>query len=203
MNIPEPIMLQCGAHESPGEGMCAMELCAYLTNEEFSDKPHCVCPIIANICRPLNDFLNIDNRNPFFKPLLPLLLGTNQYHLQLKRGWMCTDYVVRKLLPDKVAQASKLRALPVIDGPSPEALTIVRTIAHTAVGLRARNILTTNSPTYKGKLLFGAFKRSGGDFLELQAFLIKLCSMSDGYNRERDMMLRDQELQTRIRGALW
>lgn len=47
------------------------------------------------------------------------------------------------------------------------------------------------------------FKHSKGDLSELQAFIETLCSLSDGYNYERDMMLRDQELQTRIRGALW
>jgi hypothetical protein len=44
-----------GAHASPGEGICVVELASVIADEEFSDRPRCVCPVIGALLRGLND----------------------------------------------------------------------------------------------------------------------------------------------------
>jgi hypothetical protein len=49
------VRLAAGAHSSPGEGVCAVELASLLAGERFSDHPRCVCRVIAAFMRSLND----------------------------------------------------------------------------------------------------------------------------------------------------
>jgi hypothetical protein len=50
-----PIRLAPGSHSSPREGVCVVELASMLGGEEFSDRPDCVCPVIAGFMRSFND----------------------------------------------------------------------------------------------------------------------------------------------------
>lgn len=49
------IPLAPGAHSSPRHGVCVVELASMLAGEEFSDRPRCVCPVIAAFLRGWND----------------------------------------------------------------------------------------------------------------------------------------------------
>lgn len=51
-----------GSHGSPREGVCVMELAALLAGERFSDRPRCVCPVIAAFLRAWNDRLGYADR---------------------------------------------------------------------------------------------------------------------------------------------
>jgi hypothetical protein len=44
-----------GSHSSPREGVCAVELASLLGGEKFSDRPRCVCDVVAGFLRALND----------------------------------------------------------------------------------------------------------------------------------------------------
>lgn len=44
-----------GRHSSPAEGACVVEFASLLAGEEFSDRPQCVCPVIAAFLRGWND----------------------------------------------------------------------------------------------------------------------------------------------------
>jgi hypothetical protein len=50
-----PVRLSEGAHSSPREGVCVVELASLIAQEEFSDRPSCVCPVIGAFLRGLND----------------------------------------------------------------------------------------------------------------------------------------------------
>jgi hypothetical protein len=50
-----PVRLSPGAHSSPQEGVCVVELASVLAKEKFSDRPRCVCPVIAAFLRGWND----------------------------------------------------------------------------------------------------------------------------------------------------
>jgi hypothetical protein len=50
-----PIRLSPGAHSSPEEGVCVVELASVLAKERFSDRPRCVCPVIGAFLRGWND----------------------------------------------------------------------------------------------------------------------------------------------------
>ena len=49
------VRLAQGAHSSPEEGVCVVELASVIAKEEFSDRPECVCPLIASFLRGWND----------------------------------------------------------------------------------------------------------------------------------------------------
>jgi hypothetical protein len=51
----ESLRLAPGSHSSPREGICAVELASMLGGEKFSDRPRCVCRVIAGYLRTLND----------------------------------------------------------------------------------------------------------------------------------------------------
>ncbi len=44
-----------GSHSSPQEGVCVVELASLFAGERFSDRPRCVCDVIAAYLRALND----------------------------------------------------------------------------------------------------------------------------------------------------
>jgi hypothetical protein len=50
-----PIRLAAGAHSSPDQGVCVVELASLLAREDFSDRPQCVCPVIGAFLRGWND----------------------------------------------------------------------------------------------------------------------------------------------------
>ena len=58
----ESMRLAPGAHRSPREGICAVELASLLAGERFSDRPACVCRVIAAFMRSLNDRLGHRDR---------------------------------------------------------------------------------------------------------------------------------------------
>jgi hypothetical protein len=49
------IRLTAGGHSSPRNGVCVVELASMIAGEAFSDRPRCVCPVIAALLRGLND----------------------------------------------------------------------------------------------------------------------------------------------------
>jgi hypothetical protein len=50
-----PVRLTAGAHSSPQEGVCVVELASVFAEERFSDRPRCVCPVIGAFLRGWND----------------------------------------------------------------------------------------------------------------------------------------------------
>ena len=49
------LRLQPGSHRSPHDGVCVVELASALAGERFSDRPRCVCEVIAAFLRAWND----------------------------------------------------------------------------------------------------------------------------------------------------
>lgn len=55
--------LRPGAHFSPDDGACLMELVSVLAGESFTDHPRCTDPTLATIARVVNDELSDTSRN--------------------------------------------------------------------------------------------------------------------------------------------
>ena len=53
---PQP-RLEFGSHASPDDGVCVVELASLISGEDFSDRPDCVCEVIAAYLRSWNDRL--------------------------------------------------------------------------------------------------------------------------------------------------
>jgi hypothetical protein len=62
----QTVTLSRGAHGSPEEGVCVMELASMLAGEPFSDHPRCVSPAIAGFLRVYNDFASDDERQGLY-----------------------------------------------------------------------------------------------------------------------------------------
>lgn len=119
MNIdPETLMLQKGAHKSPEDGFCVMELTAYLAREPHSDHPACTSQVIAAFLRTWNDMLDDETRQ-LLRPYARRVIGTRASRaIEKRRAWMAADWLVRVNAPAWLdlaklnTHAATLRALP-------------------------------------------------------------------------------------------
>jgi hypothetical protein len=78
------LRLSAGSHESPREGICAMELSSLLADEKFSDRPKCVCRVVAAFMRSLNDRASHADRQRLI-PYASRVLGTSHGPTRLRR----------------------------------------------------------------------------------------------------------------------
>jgi hypothetical protein len=53
----QTVKLRPGAHETPEDGVCVMELASLLADEPFSDSPASVCPAVREFLQGYNDWL--------------------------------------------------------------------------------------------------------------------------------------------------
>lgn len=68
-------ILSRGAHHDPADGACMMEYVSLLAGEQFSDRPRCTHPLLAQIARLVND-TSPDRVRHELAPLAPGLIGT-------------------------------------------------------------------------------------------------------------------------------
>jgi len=118
----EQLPLQRGAHPTRDDGMCAMEMVAWLAGEAHSDEPECACPVLAALVRACNDAMSDRSRNRYLRPLVPQLVNTRgSAAIQRERGLLAVDALVRRLLPmwferhHRAAEAKLLRELPPVE----------------------------------------------------------------------------------------
>ena len=125
MNNPDlsTLTLSRGSHKSRADGVCAMEVVAWLAGEPHSDRPQNTCPIIAAFVRRWNDDLDDEDRNRLLLPLLPLLVGSRSTpEVENRRALLAIDWQIRTstpawldLVPDLAQHAAALRALPEVN----------------------------------------------------------------------------------------
>ena len=107
MSTPDfmPILSK-GAHDSPTEGACVMEMVSFLAGEEWSDRPACTHPVLAEMARVVNDRLPDADRQQIL-PLMGRLFGTaptgtphEQRVLSVRLAAWCVRQVL-DLAPDR------------------------------------------------------------------------------------------------------
>jgi len=94
------ITLAYGDHEKPGPEMCIMEAEAWIAGETHTDKPQCVCPVLGQAARSINDLMKQKERNELLAPMLGQFAGTRgtTEHERI-RGFIAADYAARKFEP--------------------------------------------------------------------------------------------------------
>jgi hypothetical protein len=92
------IVLGYGAHASYEEGMCLMEAVSYVAGEDFTDRPECVSPVLAEFGRTLNDGLPYDARQRLTS-LIPKLIGTVNPKQDQRDGLRCAHWIMTHWLP--------------------------------------------------------------------------------------------------------
>ena len=118
--------LQRGAHPTRDEGMCAMEMVAWLAGEQHSDEPGCTCPVISAFVRACNDAMGDEARNRLLRPLVPHLVNTRGTPAdEQARGYLVIDALMRTFLPawlrrhhrdDEARLLAELPAVTCLDG---------------------------------------------------------------------------------------
>ena len=116
----ETYRLAYGSHPDRSNGLCALELVAWMAGEAHSDHPACADVVIAAFVRRLNDRMDDENRQ-LLKPYLPRLIGTaNGPEIQRQRAFVCADYACRVWVPIALraagleVEAARMAALPMI-----------------------------------------------------------------------------------------
>src|SRR5262245_44452351 len=74
MQEPRPRLAK-GRHKTAGHEACVMELVSLLNQEEWSDHPRCVQPVLAAVARAVNDRVSDQGRERLVE-LAPRLAGT-------------------------------------------------------------------------------------------------------------------------------
>src|SRR6187549_538431 len=72
----EGLRLEPGRHRSPDDGYCIVELASIIAGEPFSDRPSCVCEVLAAFLRGWNDRAGYADRQRLL-PYAERLIGTN------------------------------------------------------------------------------------------------------------------------------
>lgn len=104
----DQVSLGFGAHGSRDDGMCAMEMVAWLADEPHSDEPHCACPVLGALVRACNDAMSDAQRNRWLRPLVPVLVGTRATAaVERARGLLVLDALVRELLPRRLRREGR------------------------------------------------------------------------------------------------
>lgn len=190
-SLLERFPIRAGAHPTRGDGLCAMEMVAWLAGEEHSDGPACTCPTLAALVRAFNDSIPDDRlRSRYLRPLIPRLVNTRGTRLdEQERGFLVADYAVRVLAPQVLRrhgrgeEAERLQRLPAVRDRA-TALLAHATCVHAGPLLRdAAWIAARAAGTLPPAVWVGALPRLAGSDAGRRAILMlieQLLAVGDG-----------------------
>jgi hypothetical protein len=144
MNIPDRLpKLASGAHDSADREVCAMEAAAWLANEEHSDSPKCVHPVLAAMARNVNDSVDDETRQTLW-PLLIRCLGTasDDKVLSVRLAAWCAEQVLDLVRPGdwQVCRNAITAAQLWADNPCEETSNAAYDVAYAAAYAVANNV---------------------------------------------------------------
>ena len=97
----QDVQLARGAHSTPEEGLCTLEVVAMLAGEGHTDQPECCCPAIGSFVFRWNDDLKDDERTTLLLPLTTRLVGSvNDEQITWRRAILAIDWLLRSATPD-------------------------------------------------------------------------------------------------------
>jgi pyruvate/2-oxoglutarate dehydrogenase complex dihydrolipoamide acyltransferase (E2) component len=114
--------LAAGAHPDRSNGLCAMEVVAWLAGEPHSDHPICACPVVSAFVRCLNDQMPTSERQRLKPYLTRLVNSVGSTAVRRRRTFLAVDFAVREAAVlglwarGRTADADRLAALaPIVD----------------------------------------------------------------------------------------
>lgn len=191
----EPVTLSAGEHDDPtgGTGSPAayawnmMEAAAWMADDPWSSEPANVSPVIAAVCNSFNDLLPHVERQDL-QALLDVapvgVIDTVDGAKETAREWMCSDWLVRTLLPmyldystdtDVLAASTAIKALaPLAAGWTGEAATLAaledagRAVWAWRATLEPDSFEVTGGggPAFAAVSLVTLFDSLGGDYID-------------------------------------
>ncbi len=105
--LAEIIRLERGRHRSPQEGVCTMELVAWMAGEKHSDHPRSASPVIAAFIRSFNDALDPAERQGlgvFAARMIDTRASAEQEQVRRQLLW---DWMVTAAVPTWLAAAQR------------------------------------------------------------------------------------------------
>jgi hypothetical protein len=88
----QTVRLAKGKHQSPDHGVCVMELASMLAHEPFTDRPACVCPVIAGFLRTYNDRLDDERRQSLYAYAAAVVDSKAGPELEARRAERCVEW---------------------------------------------------------------------------------------------------------------
>jgi hypothetical protein len=107
----QTVTLARGKHTTPRGGACVMELASMLAGESFTDRPECVCPIVAAFLRAYNDAIDDRRRQDLYRYAAAAVATRGSAALARRRAQCCLDEL-RALRRWPLATLSAPRTLP-------------------------------------------------------------------------------------------
>jgi hypothetical protein len=187
--------LSVGAHDEPtslfpdqGDWQwCMMEVAAWMAGESWTTDPANVSPVITAVCNSFNDLLPDAERQglkAYLKVAPAGVIDTVDGAKETAREWMCSDWLVRTLLPmyldystdaDVLAASTAIKALaPLAAGWTGEAATLaaLEDAGRAVWAWRATRLANSFETTGGGGPAFAAvslpalFDALGGDYVD-------------------------------------
>src|SRR3954462_3305332 len=87
------VRLRRGAHRSPADGACVMELVSMLAGERFCDRPVTACPVIGAFLRAYNDIVS-DAERQHLLACAPGIVGPRRPEAESLRVRRCAEIAV-------------------------------------------------------------------------------------------------------------
>ena len=144
----DSVELKYGSHQRRDDGMCAMELVAFLAGEQHTDHPDCACPVLTGYTIRLNDSMPEVWRRQL-KPYLPLLIGSRDGR-EAERAALLAWQAVRVFMPIMLEachmpeQAARFRSFQHgLDAAADASYAVYATIGNTPVSNRVANVART------------------------------------------------------------
>ncbi|MFZ9079266.1 MAG: hypothetical protein ACO23H_12090 [Alphaproteobacteria bacterium] len=99
--------LSSGSHKEGSGSLCAMEMVAFMERLPHSDAPECTCPVLASYTRTINDGMSDEERQKLL-PILPMLVGTANKEMSLKRAQFFATAAKERFVPMCGEEPSKV-----------------------------------------------------------------------------------------------
>jgi hypothetical protein len=149
--------LSAGNHASPEQGLCAMELVAFLEGLPHSDHPRCTCQIISAFVRGINDNMPDDIRQGLLK-YLPRLVGTVSEQHEQERNEYFAWQTIKVFAPAALRARKYTRMARELEASETlqEAVMIANDISEKLVARKGRFYSGANTPTPVELTVFAA-----------------------------------------------
>jgi hypothetical protein len=144
----DTVDLKYGSHRERDDGMCAMEMVAFLAGEQHTDHPDCACPVLTGYTIRLNDSMPEAWRQQL-KPYLPLLIGSRDGQ-EPKRAELLAWRAIRVFMPimltachmpDRAAEFRDFRGR--LDAAADACYAVFAGVGNTPVSSRVANTART------------------------------------------------------------
>jgi len=90
----QTVQLSRGAHSSPEDGVCVMELASLLGEEKFSDHPRSVSPVLMRFLRAYNDRLDDERRQDLYEYAARAVGTRASRAVERSRAVRCIEWMI-------------------------------------------------------------------------------------------------------------